>query len=116
MVNDTRYENISGWHIYHYASGKVEAYYISGSRDVALTALKSGGVYTHDEYVNKSFALPAGVFTSVHYANINAGSTGYTQSQVAATSTTQITIRVWSSYSTTVNGMRIYLHVVGRWK
>ena len=110
------YETINGWNIYKYASGKAEAYYTDPRGDVALTGLRAAGIYSHNDYIGRTYTFPKNIFTKIHFIDVNVHSTGYTQCQVASSDINKVIIRVWSSYSTTVSGLKVLLKVSGRWK
>lgn len=106
----------NGWTYTKWNSGRAEAWQNVDLGTVALTKSMAGGVYSADSYVARGLNFPSGLFTATPLAFINAYSNGYTISQVASCSTTQLVYRIWSPYSATVEGCTVSLYVIGKWK
>jgi len=110
------FEQIGSWRVYKYASGKAEAYYCQNFGTVALTGNKAAGVYTHNDFVTKTFTIPTGIFKTAFYADVNVLTSGYTSCQVCGLTSTTCSIRIWSSYATTVSNLNVFLKIVGLWR
>ncbi|WP_207669414.1 hypothetical protein, partial [Extibacter muris] len=110
------FEQIGSWRVYKYASGKAEAYYCQNFGTVALTGNRAAGVYTHNDFVTKTFTIPTGIFKTAFYADVNVLTSGYTSCQVSGLTSTTCSIRIWSSYATTVSNLNVFLKVVGLWR
>lgn len=106
----------NSWTYTKWNSGRAEAWRNVDLGTVALTSTMAGGVYSGNSYVARGLTLPTSLFTATPSAFINVYSNGYTLSQVASCSTTQLVYRIWSPYSATVEGCTVSLYVIGKWK
>ena len=99
-------------------SGVSEAWYYEQLGTVALTSAVVSGVYINSSYSSKSVTLPSGLFVSgtIPIATSNIYSSGYTNCRVASCTSSTVVYRIWSPYSTTVDGCRVSIHITGRWK
>lgn len=97
-------------------SGKSEAWYSESLGTVDLTSALANNVWSNTSYNARGVSLPAGRFIAAPTATCNVYSNGYTFSQVASASTSQLVYRIWSPYSTTIQGCQVSIHAIGRWK
>lgn len=106
------YDSSTGWWYWKYNSGYVDMIYRKIIGSLALTSNKVQGVYSNDAYVNAVAKYPF-EFQNVIYSNSNVSSNGYTLSQVASTTNTQLTYRLWAPYSSTVSSCVVMIRLVG---
>lgn len=104
------------WHYRKWHSGLAECWTRVGYGSNALTSNKAAGVYSNDTWAAKNIKFPPSFFVSTPVAIINADTNGYTHSQIAACTTSDLAIRVWSSYPSTVSTLHISIYARGKWK
>ena len=104
------------WTYRKWNNGTVECWYFEKLSSVALTTKMADGVYSNSTYGGKTVYLPTGLLASAPiFTTSNIASSGYTISQVSSFSSSSVTYRIWSPYSSTISG-EIHLYVVGKWK
>ena len=99
-------------------NGVSEAWYYEQLDKVPLTTLMAENVYSSTSYNGRVVTLPSGLFVagSIPNAVANVYSNGYTCCQVASATSTQVSYRVWSPYSTIIEGCRVSIYITGKWK
>ena len=102
------------WQWRKWNSGKIECWGNQSFSSIALTTQKAGGVYTNNTWAAYSFNLPDNLFTDSPLLFCSVNSNGYTQCQAISTSTTAVSMRMWSSYSATVTNVNVRLLVIGQ--
>ena len=105
------------WYYRKWASGITEAWYHDTPSPGAFTTPVASGVYSNDTFSNVLVDMPDGAFVlAPTNASINAASNVIMLGQVASISATQLSYRLWTSYSTTPSRILVQIYVVGRWK
>lgn len=105
------------WYCRKWAQGLSEAWYNKSLDPLAFTTKIADGLYSNDTYRGVSIDIPEGIFNyAPDVTTINACSNVVMQSQVGGVSTTWLTYRLWTSYSTTPSNIIVQIYVAGRWK
>lgn len=97
-------------------NGTSEAWYSEHLGTLSLNTGMAGNVWSSASCNGRVVNFPSGLFISKPIAVGNVYSDGYTCCQVAVADTTRMIYRIWSSYSITISGTEMLIHVVGKWK
>ena len=106
---------LDGWEYRIWSDGTKECWKTLDLGSVALTQNMTAAVYSNTDVRAKGIALPTGLYSKDDdypqgYASVQSG--GYTHCQVCDMNTSQMTVRVWSSYPQIVN-TKLSLYVIG---
>lgn len=105
------------WYYRKWAQGLTEAWYHESLTPQPFTEKIADGLYSNDTHRSVTISIPEGLFNYAPlFTSINAYSNAVVQSHVGSASTTWLTYRLWSSYSTTPSNLAVQIYVAGRWK
>ena len=109
--------NNGDWYYRKWAQGITEAWYRKSLSTLPFTDKIADGLYSNDTHRGVTVSIPEGLFYyAPYFTGINAFANAVIQSQIGSASTTWLTYRLWSSYSTTPSNLEVLIYVIGRWK
>lgn len=105
------------WTYRKWNSGISEAWYSNTPSPLGFTTNIASGIYSNDTFSNVLVNMPSGIFALAPTgSSINAASNVVMMGQIASISTSQLSYRLWTSYSTTPSRIHVQIYVFGRWK
>lgn len=109
--------DINGWKYTKWNSGKVEAWYSTGSLGTLPMTQFWTGIYSHNILNNAVVLFPQSLFnTAPTYTAASIQANGYMVAQIIKTTANDITYRAWSPSSSSETIENINIYCLGTWK